>query len=208
MQRRTSRQGQGLERGLAVEFAVAIAAVVFVLEGQRPFLQLIFCSHGNSAQELLLIVMIELFHYPIAPRLRLGDEPQLYPIMEAKPNERPHTPWMSGTAVEHHFVVYLEMPRDPEPAPDRPKGLIDRSSTPTEQGLRAASACAQINDIHTVEPERSIITSEISRTHEIGLVPSIGCLRRESGILCPFGFIAPRTPMGEVMMVQGAIDGP
>lgn len=42
MQWRTSRQGQGLERGLAVEFAVAIAAVVFVLEGQRPFLQLIF----------------------------------------------------------------------------------------------------------------------------------------------------------------------
>jgi len=141
-------------------------------------------------------------------RLRLGDEPQLYPIMEAKPNERPHTPWMSGTAVEHHFVVYLEMPRDPEPAPDRPKGLIDRRSTPTEQGLRAASACAQINDIHTVEPERSIITSEISRPHEIGLVSSIGHLRREIGILCPFGFIASRTPMGEGMMVQGAIDGP
>lgn len=208
MQWRVSRQGQGLERGLAVELAVAIAAVVFVLEGQRPCLQLIFCSHGNPAQELLLIVMIELFHHPVAPRLRLGDEPQLYPVMEAKPDERPHPPWMSGTAIENHFVVHLEMTRYPESAPDCPKGLIDRGSTPTEQRLRAASAGAQINDIHTVEPERSVITSEMSRAHEIGLVPSIGRLRREIWVLGTLGFIAPGTPMGEVMMVQGAIDGP
>ena len=196
-----------MERGLAVELTIAIAVIVFVLEGQRPCLQLIFCSHGNPAQELLLIVMIELFHHPVAPRLRLGNEPQLDSVMQAKPDEWPHPAWMSGTTVEHHFVVHLEMTGNPEPAPDRPKGLIDRCSTPTEQGLRTASACAQINDIHTVEPERAVGTSEMSRAHEIGLVPRIGPLRREFWILGPFGFIAPRTPMSEVLTVQDAIDG-
>ena len=53
-----------------------------------------------------------------------------------------------------------------------------------------------------------MLPSEMSRAHKIGLVPRIGRLRREIGILGPFGFIAPRTPVREVMTVQDAIDGP
>ena len=152
--------------------------------------------------------MIELLHHPIAPWLRLGDEPQLDPVLEAQPDERPQPAWMRGAAVEDHFVIHLEMPRHPEPTPNHPKGLIDRGPAPTEQGLRATAAGAQINNVQTVEPERAVLTSEMSRADEISLVPRIGRLCREIWILGSFGFIAPRPSVGEGMTGQDAIDGP
>ena len=120
---RVARQGQGLERGLAVELAVARAAVVCLLEGQCPCLPLLFCSHGNAAQELLLIVMIEWFHHPVAPRLRLGDDPQLTAVQEATPDERPHPvdAWGCRRTPFHCPLGADEGPRAGPKLPPRPQ---------------------------------------------------------------------------------------
>jgi len=110
---------QCLEGRFPPEFAVAIGAIVLVFVGQGCPSKL---SHGcdrNLGEELLAVMVIELFDHAIAPRFSRGDEPQIDSIEQAEADKRPHSPRVDWTTEEGHFVVYLKIVGNTHTLPER-----------------------------------------------------------------------------------------
>src|SRR3981189_3732312 len=75
---------QGHLRRLPLQFAIAIARVVLVLEGPRLVVQIFFASYHHTPKKTVLIVVVELFHHTIPPGLCHGNEPGLNSIQKTK----------------------------------------------------------------------------------------------------------------------------
>src|SRR5262249_26112060 len=111
---------QGHLRRLPLQFAIAIARVVLVLEDLRLAMQIFFVSYHHVPKKTVLIMVVELFHHAIPPGLCDGNEPRLNSIQKAKANQDPPTSWMSSAAVKHQLIVHLNISGNPQTAPTRP----------------------------------------------------------------------------------------
>ncbi len=193
--------GQSLLRGFPTEFAVAIPAVVLLFKTPGGMQQLLGRSHHDLAEELLVIVVVELLDDPIAPRFVDGDELGLNPVLQAQPDKRSHPAGMSRAAVEAPGVVHLEVPGDPHPLPERPERIDDALPGLAQQGLQAATRGSEIHGVEAVEPHR---TPQVTGTHEICLVGLVGLLGR---IGLPLGRIPPAATLGQTLAAKDPFDG-
>ena len=83
--------------------------------------------------------------------------------MQAQADERPHAPWMGGTAIEGHFIIDLEMSGHPQALPNRPECCIDGVAATAEQGLCSTPAGGQVHDIHAVEAHWFCLPFEVTQ---------------------------------------------
>src|SRR6266480_117972 len=138
---------QGHLRRLPLQFAIAIARVVLVLEGPRLVVQIFFASYHHTPKKTVLIVVVELFHHTIPPGLCHGNEPGLNSIQKTKANQDPHPSWISSAAVSTNSTrsrsAFAAPPcSTPDSAPSVP------SPNPRCSDCKSESALANSKDPH------------------------------------------------------------
>src|SRR6267378_2071350 len=194
---------QGHLRRLPLQFAIAIARVVLVLEGPRLVVQIFFASYHHTPKKTVLIVVVELFHHTIPPGLCHGNEPGLNSIQKTKANQDPHPSWISSAAVKHQFIVHLDISGNPQTAPTRPDGVQRLLPRLAQHRTQCAASRRQIHAVQTVKANRPL---QIARTHIIHFVDFIRYLRGKLWIFSPFRLVTPGPAMGQFLPAQNAID--
>ena len=188
-----------------MKLAVTITPIVLLFKESRLFPQRGFIGHLNAAKKLLLIMVIEFFHYAITPRLAFGNEPELNAIEQAQPNQAAHAMRMCRAAVENHLVVDLLMLRHSQPPPDGPKRINGMLCIAFDERFNSATPSRQINGVEAVKTRGAV---QITRADEIRLMNRIDRCCFQRGILLAFGFITTGSPMRQLMPAENTIDRP
>src|SRR5437879_2835786 len=194
---------QGHLRRLPLQFAIAIARVVLVLESPRLAMQIFFPSYQHAPKKTVLIVVVELFHHAIPPRLRHGNEPRLHSVQQTKANQDPHPSWILSAAVKHQFIVHLNILRNPQTAPTRPDRIQRVLPRLAQHGIHCAASRRQIHAVQTVKANPPL---QVARTHIVHFMDFIRALRGTFRILSPFRLVTPGSAMGQFLSIQNAVD--
>src|SRR5262245_56849499 len=96
-------------RRASLQLGIAIPAVMFGFKAQRFSKQVLSVGHYYASQEPAAVMVIEFFYHPVSPGFSHGNKPKLDVMGQAKPNQTTDRAWMSMTAKENHFIVYLLM---------------------------------------------------------------------------------------------------
>src|ERR1700694_5850007 len=75
-------------RSSPLQLCIAITAIMLLLKKQRLWAEIRYSADGTQAP--LPVMVVELLHHAVSPRLSHGDEPRLNAIRQAQPNQHAH----------------------------------------------------------------------------------------------------------------------
>src|SRR5215813_2419662 len=163
-------------RRATLQLGVAIPSVMFRFKEQRLSMQVLSSMHQHAAQKTPSVMVIELFHHAVTPRLGDRNKPKLYFVSQAKTNQTAQSARMTMTTIENQFIVYLLMPWYSQTPPVRPDSLDRRLRGFAENRRHRTATGCQINTVQAVKAQRA---AQVTGTHVIALMHLVDLLTNQ-----------------------------
>lgn len=198
------RLAQSHLRCAPLQLGVAIPRVMFSFKDQRFSIQVLCPLHRHAAQEATAVMVIKLFHDPVAPRLGHRNKPKLYPLGQAKANQTAHPARMSMTAIENQLIIYLLMSWYAQTPPVRPDSVDRRLRGFIKDWRHRTAPGGYVHAVHAVEPQRS---TQVTGTHIVALMYLIGVLAQQLRIALALRFVTSGAPMRQPFATYDSANG-
>jgi len=143
-----------------------------------------------SAEEDLVVDVIETFDDTITPRLSFGNEDDLNSQLQTGTQEESQASWIAIGAAEREFVVQLEETRKAESSPSSKEALHNGSIVLPADRFKRHGVAVDIDEVEAIEADTAVKIAGTDQIELMNNVPPLGAkvrVWRSAGTIRSFG---------------------